>query len=190
MKHKTGRIELICGSMFCGKTEELIRRIRRAEIARQCVSVFKPEIDNRYSTNHVQSHSGVRINAMPLTSASHIKANLDTQTTVVAIDEVQFFDEAILDVVSDLADMGIRVILAGLDTDFRGVPFGFVPDLMCISEDVTKLHAICVICGEDACRTQRIINGKPAHYNDPVILVGAKESYEARCRKHHEVPGK
>ncbi len=188
MKHHAGRIEIICGSMFCGKTEELIRRVRRAAIAKQPVQVFKPQIDDRYSIQHVTSHNGQNIEALPLGHSHQIIEHVAKKTTVVAIDEVQFFDDGIVEVVQTLASRDIRVILAGLDTDFRGEPFGSIPQLMCIAEEVTKLHAICVVCGEDASRTQRLVNGKPANYHDPVIMVGAHEAYEARCRKHHEVP--
>jgi thymidine kinase len=190
MKHHAGRIEVICGSMFCGKTEELIRRVRRATIAKQDVQVFKPQIDDRYSIQHVTSHTGQNIEAHPLSQSKQILEMLSEETTVVAVDEAQFFDHDIVTVVEQLAGRGIRVILAGLDTDFRGEPFGAMPLLMCIAEEVTKLHAICVICGEEACRTQRLVNGKPANYHDPIIMVGADEAYEARCREHHEVPHK
>ena len=188
MKHHTGRIEVICGSMFCGKTEELIRRARRAIIAKQELQVFKPQIDDRYSIQHVTSHNGQNIEAQPIANSQQILNALTESTTVVAIDEVQFFDNGIVSVVELLAVRGIRVIIAGLDTDFRGEPFGSIPQLLCIAEEVTKLHAICVICGEEACRTQRLVNSKPARYDDPIILVGAQEAYEARCREHHEVP--
>ncbi len=188
MQHHSGRIEVICGSMFCGKTEELIRRARRAVIAKQAVQVFKPDLDNRYSIEHVTSHNGQNFDAQPVKCSSDILELLAATTTVVAIDEVQFFDDAIVNVVEILAARDIRVIAAGLDMDFRGEPFGPVPRLMSIAEEVTKLHAICVVCGEEACRTQRLVNGKPAHYNDPIIMVGAQEAYEARCRKHHLVP--
>ncbi len=190
MKHHAGRIEVICGSMFCGKTEELIRRVRRAAIAKQEVQVFKPQIDDRYSLEHVTSHTGQNIEAHPLSNSKQILEFLSPTTTVIAIDEAQFFDSGLLEVIQQLATRGIRVILAGLDTDFRGEPFGTMPQLMCIAEEVTKLHAICVVCGEDASRTQRLVNGKPAHYDDPVIMIGANESYEARCREHHEIPRK
>ncbi len=188
MIHRSGRIEVICGSMFCGKTEELIRRVRRAVIAKQKVQVFKPVIDNRYSVDHVSSHDGQLVDAHVIETASEINRLLIPETTVVAIDEVQFFDEDILPIVELLAERGLRVIVAGLDMDFRGEPFGFMPELMCRAEEVTKLHAICVICGESASRTQRLVNGEPAHYDDPIIMVGAKEVYEARCRQHHVVP--
>ncbi len=186
--HSSGRIEVICGSMFCGKSEELIRRSRRAVIAKQELQVFKPSIDDRYSVLHVTSHSGQNIEALAISKAREILENLSTPTTVVAVDEVQFFDAEIVSVAQELAARGIRVILAGLDMDFRGEPFGPIPQLLSIAEDVTKLHAICVVCGEDACRTQRLVNGEPARYDDPIIMVGAQEAYEARCRKHHEVP--
>lgn len=188
MKHDSGRIELICGSMFSGKTEELIRRVRRALIAKQKVQVFKPAIDDRYSSEEVASHNGQRTDAVPINSSCNIQDRLDPNTTVVAIDEVQFFDNDIVSVVEDLADTGIRVIIAGLDTDFRGEPFGSVPSLMSVAEEVQKLHAICTICGEDASKTQRLVDGVPAYYDEPLILVGALESYEARCRNHHRVP--
>jgi len=188
MIHHSGRIEVICGSMFCGKTEELIRRARRAVIAKQELQVFKPNIDNRYSIQHVTSHNGQNFEAQPIQRAIDILEQLAPSTTVVAIDEAQFFDRDIVTVVDQLASQGIRVILAGLDTDFRAEPFGSMPQLLSIAEEVTKLHAICVVCGEEACRTQRLVNGKPARFDDPIIMVGASEAYEARCRKHHEVP--
>jgi thymidine kinase len=188
MRHHSGRIEMICGSMFCGKTEELIRRMRRASIARQSIQVFKHSLDTRYEGVHkVTSHDGQNLEAHPVSRAADVLTYLHNHTTVVAIDEVQFFDDDIVEVVKVLVNRGLRIILAGLDTDFRGEPFGPMPTLMCIAEDVTKLHAICVMCGEEASRTQRLVNGRPAHYDDPVILVGAQESYEARCRQHHEV---
>lgn len=187
MKHHHGQVEVICGSMFCGKTEELIRRVRRAIIAKQQVQVFKPAIDDRYSVEHVSSHSGQQIQAQIITSASEILRLLELDTTVVAVDEAQFFDSTIVDIVEELADKDIRVIVAGLDMDFRGEPFGPMPQLLCLAEEVTKLNAICVVCGEAASRTQRLVNGKPARYDDPVIQVGAMESYEPRCRKHHVV---
>lgn len=187
MIHRGGRIEVICGSMFSGKTEELIRRVRRAQIARQCVQVFKPSIDNRYSETHVKSHNGQGEGAIPVAISADILKAVEPETTVVAIDEVQFFDSAITAVAEQLAGRGLRVILAGLDMDFRAEPFGQMPNLLTLAEDVTKLHAICMVCGEDACRTQRLVNGQPARYDDPIIMVGASESYEARCRQHHIV---
>ncbi|MCS6835071.1 MAG: thymidine kinase [Anaerolineae bacterium] len=187
MKHHIGRIEVICGSMFSGKTEELIRRIRRASIAHQTVQVFKPCLDDRYGIENVTSHNGQKTEAQPVSQAADILQALKPETTVVAIDEAQFFDHEIVQVAQKLAYSGLRVIIAGLDMDFRGEPFGAMPHLLCIAEEVTKLQAICVICGNLASHTQRLVNHQPAHYNDPVILVGALESYEARCRQHHIV---
>lgn len=186
--HMTGSVEIICGSMFSGKTDELIRRLRRALIARQTVQVFKPAIDVRYAVGKVTSHAGADFAAMPVECAADIRARLDPQATVIAIDEAQFFDDEIIPLVDELAGSGRRVIVAGLDTDFRGEPFGPMPALMAKAEQVDKLRAICMICGEPASRTQRLVNGKPARYDDPVVIVGAAEMYEARCRKHHEVP--
>ena len=183
-----GWIELICGSMFSGKTEELIRRLVRAEIARQKVQVFKPALDNRYKPNQVNSHSGTYYQATVVGSAADIARLVDKDTNVVAIDEVQFFDWKVADLCDRLANEGRRVILAGLDLDFRGEPFGPMPLLMTQAEMVDKLNAICMTCGAPASRTQRLINGRPAYYDDPVIMVGASEVYEARCRRHHEVP--
>ncbi len=186
-KHSRGRVELICGSMFSGKTEELIRRLRRAVIARQKVQVFKPLIDDRYHEKRVTSHNGLDFDARPVSFASEILTQVDPDTTVIAIDEVQFFDADVINICEKLADQGKRVICAGLDTDFRGVPFGPIPDLMARAEEVDKLHAICVVCGEEANRTQRLVNGQPAAYDDPIVLVGAAEVYEARCRQCHAV---
>jgi len=174
--------------MFCGKTDELIRRLRRATIARQKVQVFKPAIDGRYNLEKVTSHAGSEFDATPLNSSKEILEQLAEETTVVAIDEAQFFDENIVNVVDELACHGIRVIVAGLDLNFKGEPFGCMPVLMARAEQVDKLQAICMVCGEPACRTQRLVNGRPARYDDPVIIVGASELYEARCRLHHEVP--
>jgi thymidine kinase len=188
MRHYAGRIEVVCGSMFCGKTEELIRRARRAVIARQPVQVFKPAIDNRYSIEHISSHSGQNIEATPVARAEQIPPLIRPDTTVVAIDEAQFFDASIVEIVENMAERGIRVIIAGLDMDFRGEPFGMMPQLLARAEEIVKLCAICVVCGDLATRSQRLVNGKPAHYNDPVVMVGAHEVYEARCRQHHEVP--
>ncbi len=188
MKHHTGSIEVVTGSMFSGKTDELIRRLRRATIARQKVQVFKPIIDNRYQVDKVTSHAGSAFNAIPVECSADILKILEPDTSVVGIDEAQFFDDGVVQVAKSLADRGIRVIVAGLDTDFRGEPFGVMPTFLSIAEQVDKLQAICMVCGEPACRTQRLVNGKPAHYHDPVVIVGASEMYEARCREHHEVP--
>ena len=188
--HKFGSVEVITGSMFCGKTDEMIRRLRRAAIARQNVQVFKPAIDIRYDEVKVVSHAGSHFDAIPIQSSTDIRANLAEETTVVAIDEAQFLDDGIIDLVNELAENGLRVIVSGLDLDFRGKPFGPMPVLISQAEEVDKLHAICMVCGEDASRTQRLVNGKPAKYNDPVVIVGAEEMYEARCRKCHQIPGK
>ena len=188
MKHSSGLLEVITGSMFCGKTDELIRRLRRASIARQKVQVFKPKIDVRYSEQRVTSHAGTDYEATPITHSSEILAKIDADTTVVGIDEAQFLDDGLVGVVQGLADRGVRVIVAGLDTDFRGEPFGPMPVLMAKAERVDKLNAICMVCGEAASRTQRLVNGRPARYDDPVVIVGAAEMYEARCRQHHQVP--
>ncbi len=186
-----GWIELICGSMFSGKTEELLRRVRRSEIARCRIQIFKPQIDHRYGRERVASHNGIfRNDAIILENATSLLDLVELDTDVVAIDEIQFCDRAIADVCQELADRGIRVIAAGLDQDFRGEPFGPMPLLMALSERVDKLHAICVRCGASASRTQRLINGEPARYDEPVIYVGGSESYEARCRACHEIPGK
>lgn len=185
---QSGWVEVICGSMFSGKSEELIRRVRRAEFAKQKIAVFKPKLDNRYSDREVVSHNGTSLIAKPISHSIEILHHVEAEIDVVAIDEVQFFDEGIVRVIQQLADSGYRVIAAGLDQDFRGEPFGQMPAIMAIAEQVTKLQAVCTICGSPASRTQRLIDGKPASYFDPVILVGAAEAYEPRCRHHHEVP--
>lgn len=181
-------LEVIVGSMFSGKSEELIRRVKRAVIARRAVQVFKPIIDDRFGVEVVRSHDGDSFVAHPVHSSEEIPALLLKDTTVVGIDEVQFFDPGIVGVVRSLVAGGRRVICAGLDLDFRGEPFGPVPVLLALAERVDKLEAICVVCGEAATRTQRIVNGIPAFYDEPIIVVGAKEAYEARCRSCHEVP--
>lgn len=187
MEHK-GWLEVICGSMFSGKSEELIRRVRRATYGNQKVIVFKPALDNRYDDESVVSHNGDSVIARPIDDSSQIEQYITEEIDIVGIDEAQFFDDGIVQVAQNLADRGIRVIAAGLDQDFRGEPFGPMPDLMAFSETVTKLNAICPVCGSPASRTQRLIDGEPASYDDPIILVGASESYEPRCRHHHEVP--
>lgn len=187
-RQSDGWIEVICGSMFSGKTEELIRRVRRAVIARQKVQVFKPALDDRYVVEKVASHNGMHWEAIPVESTGEILGLITPDTTVVAIDEAQFFDWTIADTCSQLADRGIRVMVAGLDMDFRGEPFGPMPLLMAQAERVDKLQAICVVCGVPASRTQRLIDDQPAWYDDPVIMVGASEVYEARCRHCHQVP--
>jgi len=187
---REGSVEVICGCMFSGKSEELIRRLRRAVIARQKVQVFKPAIDDRYAVDQVRSHSGSGFDATPVSSSLELLRRVAPETTVVGIDEAQFFDADLPRIVDRLASEGRRVICAGLDLDFRGEPFGTMPILLAIAERVDKLTAICMVSGEPATRTQRIIDGRPASYDDPIILVGATESYEARSRRHHIVPGK
>lgn len=190
MINQNGWIEIICGCMFSGKSEELIRRIRQAQYGNLEVKVFKPAIDDRYESSSVVSHNGTSIIAHAIKNSHKILTYINEDTDIVAVDEVQFFDEDIIPIASELAYRGIRVILAGLDTNFRGEPFGPMPKLMALSELVTKLNAICPICSSPASRTQRLINGKPASYDDPIIMVGASESYEPRCRQHHEVRNK
>jgi len=185
---QSGWVEIICGSMFSGKSEELIRRVKRAQFAKQKIAVFKPKIDNRYSEQAVVSHNGLSFIAKPISHSIEILHHVEAEIDVIAIDEVQFFDEGIVRVIQQLADEGYRVIAAGLDQDFRGEPFGPMPALLSIAEQITKLQAVCTVCGSPASRTQRLIDGEPASYYDPVILVGAAEAYEPRCRHHHKVP--
>lgn len=185
---QTGWVEVICGSMFSGKSEELIRRVRRAQFAKQKIAVFKPKIDTRYSKEAVVSHNGTTVIAMPVERSKDILNHISDEYDVIGIDEAQFFDEGITEVVQRLANHGFRVIVAGLDQDFRGEPFGPMPLMMSVAEQVTKLQAVCQVCGSPASRTQRLINGQPAGYEDPIILIGATEAYEPRCRHHHEVP--
>jgi thymidine kinase len=175
-----GFIEVVCGSMFSGKTEELVRRVKRAQYGRQKVQVFKPKIDNRYSAEHVQSHDANRVLSTPVATAKEILDLVEDNTRLVGIDEAQFFGEDVIEVCNKLAYRGVRVIVAGLDMDFRGQPFGPMPKLLAIAESVTKLSAICVVCGNPASRSQRLVGGTG------IIAVGAKESYEARCRFCHE----
>lgn len=186
-QYREGWIEVICGCMFAGKTEELIRRINVLSYARKNILVFKPKIDDRYSTTEIASHAGSKVPCIVISEAKEILNHVNYDTDVVAIDEVQFFDEDVVDICEYLADSGLRVMVAGLDKDFRGEPFGVLPDLLTRAEFVTKLTAVCEKCGAPATRTQRIINGKPASFNDPIVLVGAKEAYEPRCRHCHEI---
>jgi thymidine kinase len=184
-----GWIEVICGVMFSGKSEELIRRVRRAIIARKKVQVFKSHLDERYSgIYHISSHDGRTVEAIPIDTPEQIARLIQPETQVVAIDEAQFLDSTIVNLVTSLANRGMRVIVAGTDSDFRGEPFGAMPQLLAVAEVVDKLHAICVICGNPASRNQRLIAGKPARYDSPTIMVGSAESYEARCRACHSVP--
>ena len=185
---KFGWIECICGSMFSGKSEELLRRIKRGVIAKQKVLLFKPSIDNRYDENRVSTHNGNSYDSISIEKSSDILNFVkDTQYDIIGIDEIQFFDNDIVKIINKLADDGIRVIVAGLDMDFKAEPFHPMPEIMAISEMVTKLHAVCNKCGKEASRSQRLINGKPAKYDDPVVVIGASESYEARCRHCHEI---
>lgn len=188
--YRPGYIEVISGCMFAGKTEELIRRIKTLEFAKKNVLVFKPAIDNRYSNTKVVSHAGSSVESIVVPDARSILDFVKDDTDVVAIDEIQFFDEDVLLVCDYLARKGLRVMAAGLDTDFRAEPFGVMPRLITDAEFVTKLTAVCMKCGAPATRTQRLVNGKPAQYSDPIIMVGAAEAYEARCRHCHEVIGK
>lgn len=188
--YRPGYIEVISGCMFAGKTEELIRRIKTLEFAKKNVLVFKPAIDSRYSNTKVVSHAGSSVESIVVPDARSILDFVKDDTDVVAIDEIQFFDEDVLLVCDYLAKKGLRVMAAGLDTDFRAEPFGVMPRLITDAEFVTKLTAVCMKCGAPATRTQRLVNGKPAQYSDPIIMVGAAEAYEARCRHCHEVIGK
>ena len=186
---RPGWIEVIAGVMFSGKSEELIRRVRRAVIARKQVQVFKSHLDARYAGLYsVTTHDGLTVEAEPVDTSEQISRGLRAGTEVVAVDEAQFLDHGVVAVATGLADRGMRVILAGTDADFRGLPFGPMPTLMCAAEMVDKLHAICVVCGGPASRNQRLVDGKPAPWDSPTILVGGRESYEARCRHCHRVP--
>ncbi len=191
MHHRQGRIEVVAGVMFSGKSEELIRRVRRALIARRRVRVFKSHLDARYEGLHrVSSHTGVAIEALPIDRSEEILRHVEEPgaVDVVAVDEVQFLDAGIVEVATHLAERGVRVVCAGTDTDFRGEPFGMMGHLMAIAEEVTKLQAICVVCGDLACRNQRLVDGQPARWNMPVVMVGGSESYEARCRRCFQLP--
>jgi thymidine kinase len=188
--YRPGYIEVISGCMFAGKTEELIRRIKTLEFAKKNVLVFKPAIDNRYSNTKVVSHAGISVESIVVPDARSILDFVKDDTDVIAIDEIQFFDEDVLLVCDYFAKKGKRVMCAGLDTDFRAEPFGVMPRLITDAEFVTKLTAVCMKCGAPATRTQRLVNGRPSQYTDPIIMVGAAEAYEARCRHCHEVVGK
>lgn len=189
-QYQDGYVEVITGCMFAGKTEELIRRINVLSFADKNILVFKPAIDNRYSTEKVVSHSGSSVQSIDISKAVDILDYVNDETDVVAIDEVQFLDDDIVEVCEHLARKGKRVMVAGLDMDFRGEPFGVIPKLMTTAEFVTKLTAVCTECGGPATRTQRLVNGSPANYDDPIVMIGASESYEARCRHHHKILNK
>lgn len=184
---KKGWIEVICGPMFAGKSEELIRRVKRLEYAKKKALVFKPKIDNRYSDSEIVSHSQLKTKSINIVKAEDILPYIKDDIDAVIIDEVQFLDEKIIDVIDNLANIGIRVIAAGLDMDFKGEPFAIMPQLLAMAEFVTKLTAICVKCGAPATRTQRMVNGLPAKASDPIVIVGASECYEPRCRQCHEI---
>ena len=179
---RQGSLEVICGPMFSGKSEELIRRIRRAIIAKQKVQVFKPALDDRYDASAIASHSQRKHEAIPVKDSVELARYLDPTADVVALDEVQFMDEGIIPLIEDLANHGVRVIAGGLDQDSNGEPFGIIPILLAKAEYVTKLQAICMVCGALAGRTQRLV------HTGGQVLVGAAEAYEARCRHCHEVP--
>ena len=174
---RVGCIEVVCGSMFSGKTEELLRRMKRAKLARQRTVLFKPRVDNRYDEVKVVSHEGLNADAVPVASAKELRALVPADAAVVGIDEVQFFDASIVGVVEDLANRGVRVIVAGLDQDYRGEPFGPVPALLAVAEYVTKLHAVCAQCGAQATRSQRLVA------SEGQLFVGGAAAYEARCRR-------
>ncbi len=184
-----GSITVICGSMYAGKSEELIRRARRSLYAKREVQVFKPSIDRRYDEADVVSHMGVRHQAVPVRNVADMRAHLNPKVHVLLVEEVQFFDDAIVDFAVEIADRGIEVICAGLDQDFRRKPFGPMPQLMAVADEVVKLRAICMKCGAIASHTYRMIDGKPAHYDDPIVLIGATEAYEARCRNCFKIRG-
>ncbi len=188
---KIGKLEVICGSMFSGKTEELMYRLRRAEYAKKNVLTIKHKIDNRKSYSCIVTHNGRKREAYPVTSCEEGVKTLaklaDDSIDIIGIDEIQFFPEEVVPVVQDCIDRGIRVIVAGLDMDFRGEPFGIVPSLMAIADEVIKLRAICMSCGNEANHTQRLINGLAANYEDETILVGGEECYEARCRNCYQI---
>ncbi len=188
-ENKIGHIEVICGPMFAGKTEELIRRVRRMEYAKKKYLVFKPNIDNRYSTDEVVSHNKKSTKAININikHPEEVKNYVTPEISALVFDEVQFFDQSLIAIINYYAAQGLRIICAGLDKDFTGKPFGLIPYLLAIADEVTKLTAICMVCGEEATETQRIINGIPAYDDDPTVLIGANESYEARCRKCHQV---
>lgn len=183
-----GSLTVITGSMFSGKTEELIRRVRRALYARRRVQVFKPGVDVRTDETIIRSHSGVPHSAITMETSRELYEAVDGGTHVVAIEETQFFDTGIVAVCQRLADRGCQVIAAGLDMDYRGLPFGPIPRLLAVADEVIKLRAICTVCGAEASRSQRLINGNPAPITTPTVLIGASETYEARCRRHHVVP--
>lgn len=189
MSKPLGKITVVCGSMFAGKSEELIRLARRALYAKKRVQVFKPVIDNRYDETMVVTHMGVKHQAVPVASVADLTKKIHPDTQVLLIEEAQFFDRSLVQLCVDLADAGREVICAGLDQDFRRAPFGPMPELLAVADEVIKLRAICMKCGAPASHTYRVIDGKPAHKDDPIILIGATEKYEARCRNCYTLRG-
>ncbi len=185
-QYRDGWIEVISGCMFSGKTEELIRRLNVLSFAKKKIITFKPKIDNRYS-KEITTHSGIKFPCIILEHSKELLDYIDDDCDVVGIDEIQFFDKDMIGILEYLANKGIRVIVSGLDQDFRGEPFGIMPDLLTKAEFVTKLTAVCAKCGSPATRTQRLVNNKSAHYDDPIVLVGSTETYEPRCRHCHEI---
>ncbi len=184
---KKGWIEAIVGPMYSGKTEELIRRCKRMEYSNKKYQIFKPSIDTRYSTDEIVTHNKVHMPCISVNHGSDIKRYIKDDTQAIVLDEIQFFDPSLIKALKELSEQGYRIIVAGLDTDFRGEPFGVASQILALADKVDKLTAICLCCGKEATRTQRIIDGKPAFYNDPTILVGEKESYQPRCRDCHIV---
>ena len=181
-RHVKGSLEVICGSMFSGKSEELIRRVRRAELSQLKTCVFKHKIDNRISIDYITSHGGEKFKAIAIDDPSDMELFVSDETPVIAIDEIHFFGEEIVPVILNLVDAGKRVMVAGLDLDFRGIPFGCIPTLLAIANSISKLTAICTVCGNEAIYSQRLINGRAAKFDDPIILIGAQDCYQARCR--------
>jgi thymidine kinase len=182
MKH-TGSLDVICGPMFSGKSEELIRRLRRAVIAKQKIIVFKHAFDNRAQSDQVRSHNGSTLDAYPTDSIAEIRDRIhNAQIDLVGIDEIQFYSADIIHLINELIDAGKQVIVAGLDRDFRSIPFGPMPTLLAIADSITKLSAICTSCGSHAYFTQRLVNNQPARFDDPIIQIGAQDAYQARCR--------
>jgi thymidine kinase len=186
---KAGRLTVVCGSMYAGKTEELIRRARRALYARKAVQVFKPILDDRFHESMVVAHMGARHEAVAVSGVAALRDAVRPDTDVVCIEEAQFFEPSLVALCVELADSGKEVVVAGLDQDFRRQPFGPMPGLMCAADEVLKLHAICMRCGNEASHTYRTVDGRPAHWGDPVVLVGATETYEARCRACFRIRG-
>jgi thymidine kinase len=186
IKHP-GKLEVICGSMFSGKSEELIRRLRRAEFARRTLQVFKHQLDDRSTTDHVHAHSGSKILAIPVYSVEELRRQINPTAHVIGIDEVQFFEISIVELILELINNHQRVIVAGLDLDFRMIPFGCIPALMAVADEVTKLKAVCLLCGDEARFTQRLVDGRPARVTDPLIMIGAQDCYQARCRSCYQL---